>query len=282
VKTLEDFGNQGDLPSHPALLDWLATTFMENGWDTKAIIKLMVMSSTYQQQSVTSNEKRSMDPENIYLARGSRYRLPGEMIRDQALFASGLLNKKVGGPGVRPYQPENLWSSVTAVGGGPLAKYILDVSDDLYRRSLYTFWKRTVPPPGMLTFDAATRDRCIVGRQHTNTPLQALVLMNDPQYIEAARAMSQKLLSSDVSAENNLTMAFRKLTGRKPNLDEVEILLRSYEESLKSFQQNPAQTTELLKIGDYLLDESLDQSMLAAHVVTISSILNLDETISKE
>jgi hypothetical protein len=163
-----------------------------------------------------------------------------------------------------------------------LAKYILDVSDDLYRRSLYTFWKRTVPPPGMLTFDAATRDRCIVGRQHTNTPLQALVLMNDPQYMEAARAMSQKLLSSDASAENNLTMAFRKLTGRKPNSHEVEILLKSYEESLQSFQRSPALAMDLLKIGDYMLDESLDQSMLAAHVVTISSILNLDETISKE
>ncbi len=282
VNTIEDFGNQGSLPSHPELLDWLAATFMEDGWDTKAMIKLMVMSSTYQQQSATNIEKREMDQENIFLARGSRYRLPGEMIRDQALLASGLLNKKVGGPGVRPYQPENLWSDVTAVGGGPLAKYVLDVSEDLYRRSLYTFWKRTVPPPAMLTFDAATRDRCIVSRQNTNTPLQALVLMNDPQYMEAARVMAQKLLTSNPSPENNLTLAFRKLTGRQPKPNELEILLQSYQESLKSFSEYPSSSTELLLVGDFPINENLDQNVLAAHTIAISSIMNLDETISKE
>ncbi len=282
VKTVEDFGNQGSLPSHPELLDWLAATFMENGWNTKAMIKLMVMSSTYQQQSSTGIEKREMDPENVFMARGSRYRLSGEMIRDQALAASGLLNKKVGGPGVRPYQPENLWSDVTAVGGGPLAKYVLDVSEDLYRRSLYTFWKRTVPPPAMLTFDAATRDRCIVSRQNTNTPLQALVLMNDPQFMEAARVMAQKLLASNPSPEDNLTMAFRKLTGRQPKPSELEILLGSYQQSLESFRKNPSRSLELIKVGDYTINENLDQNMLAAQAITISSIMNLDETISKE
>ena len=282
VKTVEDFGNQGELPSHPELLDWLAATFMENGWDTKAMIKLMVMSSTYQQRSATSTLKRETDPENIYLARGPRYRMSGEMIRDQALAASGLLNDKVGGPGVRPYQPENLWSSVTAVGGGPLAKYVLDVTDDLYRRSVYTFWKRTVPPPSMLTFDAATRDRCVVSRQSTNTPLQALVLLNDPQYMEAARVMAQNILISNQGPEENITVAFRKLTGRKPKDREMNMLTKVYNESLNNFKEHPSLVSDLLNIGDYIIDEELDQPKLAAHTVTFSTILNLDETITKE
>lgn len=282
VKTVEDFGNQGELPSHPELLDWLAATFMENGWDTKAMIKLMVMSSTYQQRSATSKQKRETDPENIYLSRGTRYRMSGEMIRDQALAASGLLNKKVGGPGVRPYQPENLWSSVTAVGGGPLARYVLDVTEDLYRRSVYTFWKRTVPPPSMLTFDAATRDRCVVNRQSTNTPLQALVLLNDPQYMEAARVMAQNLLANNQAPKENITVAFRKLTGRKPKENEMNMLTKVYNESLDNFREHPNLISELLNIGDFNINEELDQPMLAAHTVTFSTILNLDETITKE
>lgn len=282
VKTVEDFGNQGTLPSHPQLLDWLASTFMENGWDTKAMIKLMVMSSTYQQRSATSKQKRKIDSENIYLARGTRYRMPGDMIRDQALAASGLLNRKVGGPGVRPYQPDNLWSEVTAVGGGPLAKYVLDVTKDLYRRSLYTFWKRTVPPPSMLTFDAATRDRCTISTQSTNTPLQALVLLNDPQYMEAARVMAQNIMAYNQTPEANISVAFRKLTGRKPKENEIDILKEEYDKSLESFKENPELVNELLNVGDYFIDEDLDQQMLAAHTVTFSTILNLDETISKE
>ncbi|MFT4567483.1 MAG: hypothetical protein ACI9FN_002450, partial [Saprospiraceae bacterium] len=282
VKTVEDFGNQGKYPSHPQLLDWLASTFMENGWDTKAMIKLMVMSSTYQQKSATSKQKRKVDPENIYLARGTRYRMSGNMIRDQALAASGLLNRKVGGPGVRPYQPENLWSDVTAVGGGPLAKYVLDVTKDLYRRSLYTFWKRTVPPPSMLTFDAATRDRCTLSMQSTNTPLQALVLLNDPQYMEAARVMAQNLMADHQSPEANISLAFRKLTGRKPKEKELNILKEEYDKNLESFATNPELIDELLNIGEYFIHENLDPQILAAHTVTFSTILNLDETISKE
>ncbi|MDP4680615.1 MAG: DUF1553 domain-containing protein, partial [Cyclobacteriaceae bacterium] len=224
VKSVDDFGNQGALPSHPLLLDWLASTFVESGWNTKEMIKLMVMSSTYQQRSNVSEQKRNSDPENIFLARGSRYRMPVEMIRDQALAASGLLNDKIGGPGVRPYQPDNLWGAVTGGGGGPLAKFVQDISADLYRRSVYTFWKRTVPPPSMLTFDAATRDRCVVSRQSTNTPLQALVLMNDPQFMEAARVMAQNILTKGQSIEENIIVAFRKLTGRKPLENEIAML----------------------------------------------------------
>jgi hypothetical protein len=282
VKTLNDFGNQGDLPSHPLLLDWLAATFMEKNWDTKAMIKLMVMSSTYQQRSATSDEKRNLDPENIYLSRGTRYRMPVEMIRDQALAASGLLNDKVGGPGVRPYQPDNLWGAVTGGGGGPLAKFVLDISEDLYRRSIYTFWKRTVPPPSMLSFDAATRDRCAVSRQSTNTPLQALALLNDPQYMEAARVMAQNIMAYDQPMQENVKVAFRKLTGRQPNEDEIKMLIEVYDTSLNSFKENPEKAIELLSVGDYMIDERLDQNLLAAHTVTFSTIFNLDETITKE
>lgn len=282
VKTVDDFGNQGALPSHPELLDWLAGYFMENEWNTKDIIKMMVMSSTYQQKSEVSEKKREIDLDNIYLARGPRYRMSVEMMRDQALAASGLLNRKVGGPSVRPYQPDNLWSAITGGGAGPLAKYVLDVSEDLYRRSLYTFWKRTVPPPSMLTFDAATRDRCIVNRQSTNTPLQALVLLNDPQYMEAARVMAQNLLTEQLPIENNITTAYRKLTGRRPDENELKTLMDVYNDGLGSFNDNPELIPELLEIGDYPIDESLDQKLLAAHTYTISAILNLDETISKE
>lgn len=282
VKTVDDFGNQGALPSHPELLDWLASYFMENGWNTKDMIKMMVMSSTYQQSSEVGKEKREKDLENIYLSRGPRYRMSVEMMRDQALAASGLLNTKVGGPSVRPYQPDNLWSAITGGGAGPLAKFVLDVSEDLYRRSLYTFWKRTVPPPSMLTFDAATRDRCIVNRQSTNTPLQALVLLNDPQYMEAARAMAQNLLTHQQPVESNITTAYRKLTGRKPDENELKVLMSVFNDGLDSFNENPQLIAELLEIGDYPIDESLDQKLLAAHTYTISTILNLDETITKE
>ncbi|MFT7161792.1 MAG: hypothetical protein ACI9GZ_002979, partial [Bacteroidia bacterium] len=233
-------------------------------------------------RSATSDEKRNLDPENIYLSRGTRYRMPVEMIRDQALAASGLLNDKVGGPGVRPYQPDNLWGAVTGGGGGPLAKFVLDISEDLYRRSIYTFWKRTVPPPSMLSFDAATRDRCAVSRQSTNTPLQALALLNDPQYMEAARVMAQNIMAYDQPMQENVKVAFRKLTGRQPNEDEIKMLIEVYDTSLNSFKENPEKAIELLSVGDYMIDERLDQNLLAAHTVTFSTIFNLDETITKE
>ncbi len=282
VSTVDDFGNQGALPSHPELLDWLAATFVESGWNIKAMLKLMVMSATYQQQSATSAEKRALDPDNTYLARGVRQRMPIEMIRDQALAASGLLNPTVGGPGVRPYQPDNLWGATTGGGGGPLAKFVLDISPDLYRRSLYTFWKRTVPPPAMLTFDAATRDRCVVSRQSTNTPLQALVLLNDPQYMEAARVLAQTLLGKEMPLDENITTAFRKFTGRAPQSAELDMLREVHEQALLSFNNNPELSNKLLQVGDYKLDETLNPKELAALTLTISTILNLDETISKE
>jgi hypothetical protein len=171
---------------------------------------------------------------------------------------------------------------VTGGGGGPLAKFVLDISEDLYRRSIYTFWKRTVPPPSMLSFDAATRDRCAVSRQSTNTPLQALALLNDPQYMEAARVMAQNIMAYDQPMQENVKVAFRKLTGRQPNEDEIKMLIEVYDTSLNSFKENPEKAIELLSVGDYMIDERLDQNLLAAHTVTFSTIFNLDETITKE
>ena len=183
VKTIEDFGVQGEWPSHPELLDWLATEFVRTGWDVKAMQKLIVTSAAYRQSSKTTPELMQRDPENRLLARGPRFRLPAEMIRDQALFAAGLLMEKIGGPSVKPYQPDGLWKEVTMQG----LDYMQDKGDDLYRRSLYTYWKRTVAPPMMTNFDAAGRETCVVRETRTNTPLQALNLMNDVTFVEAAR-----------------------------------------------------------------------------------------------
>lgn len=283
VKSLEDFGNQGDLPSHPELLDWLSVTFRESGWDVKAFVKLIVMSSVYREDSKISEEHYRVDQENKWLARGSRYRMPVEMIRDQVLEASGLLVKKIGGPSVRPYMPEGLWSAVTGGGGGPISNYFQDREEDLYRRSVYTFWKRTVPHPVMLTFDAATRDRCVVKRQSTNTPLQALVLLNDPQFMEAARVMAQNLIAQNGNdPETNISSAFRKLTARTPKQEELNGLIALYQEQLDVYKKSKDEAQKLISIGEYRLDTKIDVAQLAAHTLVISTLMNLDETITKE
>ena len=197
VATSEDFGNQGSIPSHPELLDWLAVDFRENGWDMKKLVRKMVMSATYRQSSTTSAELREIDPENIYLSHSSRYRMNAEMIRDNALAASGLLNKEIGGPSVKPYQPDGIWEDVSVgdkSGYRGETSYIIDTGNLVYRRSLYTYWRRTVPPPAMITFDNPMKEICEVGRTRTSTPLQALVLLNDPQIMEASRVLGAKLL----------------------------------------------------------------------------------------
>ena len=191
VKTAEDFGSQGESPSHPELLDWLATEFIDSGWDIKAMQKLIVMSSAYRQSSRVTNELLEKDPENRLIARGPRYRLNGQSIRDQALAVSGLLVERIGGPPVMPYQPEGLWDEVSVKG----YKYIVGDGDDLYRRSMYTFWRRTVPPPSMMNFDNASREACSVLTARTNTPLQALNLMNDEQFVEASRSLAGRMLA---------------------------------------------------------------------------------------
>ncbi|MGJ8734162.1 MAG: PSD1 and planctomycete cytochrome C domain-containing protein [Cellulophaga sp.] len=281
VASSYDFGNQGALPTHPELLDYLALQFRDSGWDTKKMLKLMAMSKTYQQKTVISKEALEKDPENKWLARGPRIRLSAEMIRDQALFVSGLLNKEVGGPSVKPYQPEGIWEETTGGGGGSTSSYVLSEGKDLYRKSLYTFWKRTVPPPSMITFDAASRDLCSVKRQETNTPLQALVLLNDPQLIEAARVLASNAIKKETSIEKQISYIFQSSTSRLPDETEVTELTNHYNDMLNRVKSNEINTDEYLAIGSYKVDASIAVDNLAALSLTAHTILNLDETITK-
>lgn len=273
VKTSEDFGNQGDLPSHPALLDWLAVEFRSSGWDLKKMVKLMVMSATYQQDAYASPSLRELDPENRLMARGPANRLTAEMMRDNVLAASGLINKKIGGPSIRPYQPAGLWEINST-------KYTADSTDAVYRRSLYIVAKRTVPNPTMATFDASERSSCLSRRQKTNTPLQSLILLNDPTYIEAS-----KVLGEEMSKENNqdraITVTYRKLTGRHPSSKELEILKALYQESVKKFRMHPEKTKGWLSAGLYKINANADQTLVAANAVVASTIMNSDATITK-
>src|SRR5690606_18350496 len=249
VRTPGDFGNQGALPSHPELLDWLAVEFIESGWDIKKLHKVIVTSATYQQSSIVTPDKQERDPENILLARGARFRLSAEMIRDNALATSGLLVRKMGGPSVYPYQPEGLWDEISDKVWR--YKYLQEPGEGLYRRSLYTVWKRTAPPPSMLIFDLPERGECAVNRRKTNTPLQALVLLNDPQYVEAARVLAENLLkqSSTEDKRHLLTTAFRVITGRKPDSKECEILENYYDEEVTRFRESPKKAADYLSTG---------------------------------
>ncbi len=282
VESSYDFGNQGALPSHPELLDFLAIKFRTEGWDIKQMMKYMALSATYQQSTEISKEMNEKDPENTYLARAPRLRLSAEMIRDQALKISGLLNAEVGGPSVKPYQPEGIWEETTGGGGGSTATYVQSSGKDLYRKSLYTFWKRTVPPPSMMTFDTSSRDLCTVQRQETNTPLQALVLLNDPQLIEAARALANKTL--DIAGQNlndKITYIFQSATSRKPKEEELTILNDLYQASLERIKTGEIVPDEYLSIGESVNSEDIPADQLAALALTAHTILNLDETISR-
>ncbi len=273
VETSEDLGSQGALPSHPQLLDWLALEFIESGWDVKALVKRIVMSQAYRQSSNTSEELRERDPDNRLLARGPSRRLSAEMLRDQSLAASGLFVDTIGGPSVKPYQPEGLWAF------GMNSKYVQDAGEKLYRRSLYTFWKRTVPPPSMNIFDAPSRSVCTVRRQQTNTPLQALVVMNDPQFVEAARILAERMMKNAETIKDRIEFGFRLLTSRDPNTKENEILSGLFEAKLESFQKDPSKTIGLLSAGEYQRDESLDPAELAAYTVVASAIQNSDASL---
>jgi hypothetical protein len=276
VKSSDDFGNQGDLPTHPELLDWLAVEFIESGWDVKALHKLIVTSSTYQQASVITPEMLEHDPENLLLARAPRYRLSAEMIRDNALATSGLLVEKTGGPSVYPYQPEGLWDEIT----NKVWRYKYDQSEGegLYRRSLYTIWKRTSPPPAMLIFDAADRGTCTVKRQTTSTPLQALVLLNDPQYLEAARVLAGRMIrEGGDTPEKQLGYGFRLLTGREPNKEELSLITRLYQEELDNYTESPAKAREYLSIGNHTTQLQIAPAQLAALAVTAHAVMNTDE-----
>jgi hypothetical protein len=282
VKTAEDFGSQGAMPTHPELLDWLATEFISSGWNVKQLQKLIVMSATYQQSSRVSPELVQRDPTNELLARGPRFRLDAEVIRDSALDISGLLIDRAGGKSVKPYQPGGVWESVAFVGSNTSA-FTQDHGEALYRRSMYTFWKRTSPPPALLTFDAPSRETCTVRRARTNTPLQALVLMNDQQYVEAARRLAERMITQGgATPEDRATFAFRLATGRKPTLAELAVVLQVYQGELADFQADKDAATKLVTVGETKRNEALDVSELAAWTMTANLILNLDETVTKE
>lgn len=278
VKTSFDFGMQGQLPSHPALLDWLAVDFMEHDWDIKRLVKQMVMSATYKQSAVVTPEKLEKDPENIYLARGPRYRIAAELVRDVVLSSSGLLNRTIGGPSVKPYQPAGLWEGATS-GRGLLSIYIQDHGDKLYRRGMYTLIKRTVPPPTMAIFDASNRDVCEVRRLKTNTPLQALIMMNDPTVLEASRVLAAKLLEDKSSDRDKLTKAFRLIICRRPEEKELDVLTKYYTRQQEIMNDETAQKT--LAVGEYPVDNKVDKKTLAALMRVVSAIYNLEEAITK-
>jgi Protein of unknown function (DUF1553)/Protein of unknown function (DUF1549)/Planctomycete cytochrome C/Concanavalin A-like lectin/glucanases superfamily len=283
VKTAEDFGSQGEPPSHPELLDWLATEFVRTGWDVKGMQRLIVTSATYCQSSHASRELVERDPENRLLARGPRFRLPAEIVRDNALAISGLLNEKIGGPSVYPYQPDGLWEEMAFGQGFSGQTYTPSRGPDLYRRGMYTVWKRTVPPPSLTIFDAPDREKCTARRGITNTPLQALALLNDPTYVEAARALAQRALrSGGKSDRERIDFAFRLATARNPDQEERSVLLDSLQEFRSSYRQDRTQAGKLLAMGQMKADPKLDPRELAAWTTVASMILNLDETVTAE
>ncbi len=278
VETVEDFGIQGALPSHPELLDWLATELVRQGWDQRAILKQIVLSATYRQSSNVNAEQLHRDPRNLLLGRAPRYRLPAETVRDNALFVSGLLQEKLGGPSVKPYQPAGLWEDVSVERRD---KYVADTDDGLYRRSMYTFWKRTCPPPSMATFDAPDRETCTVRRARTNTPLQALILLNDPTYVEAARKVAERVLLASDSDEARIGLAFRIVLSRLPSDSEQAILQEILDDARIHFTSHSTASAEFLSIGNAPHDTTLNPLDLAAWSAVMSVVMNLDECISK-
>ncbi len=282
VRTAEDFGTQGERPSHPELLDWLATEFIHTGWDIKKMQRLIVTSAAYRQSSRVTLPLLEKDPENRLLARAPRLRLPAEFVRDQALAVSGLLVPGIGGPSVRPYQPAGLWEEMSFGSGFTAQKYEQDHGEALYRRSMYTFWKRTVPPPSLQTFDAPEREFCVVRRSATNTPLQALVLMNDPTYVEASRKFAERILTeAPDSPDARIRFAFRAALSRAPKQAEIKALMSVYNTQTTAFRNDAEAAKKLLAIGEAPRNEKLNTTELAAWTTVASVLFNLDETITK-
>lgn len=274
VKSSDDFGNQGNLPSHPELLDYLAVQFREGDWDLKALHRLIVTSATYRQSSSVNAKAREADYDNTYLSRGPSYRLSAEQVRDNALAASGMLTRKIGGPSVLPYQPAGIWEALATRNA---INYVQNHGDSLYRRSMYTIWKRSSPPPMMLNFDAAERHTCTVKRQKTSTPLQALVTLNDPQFVEAARVLAQKAPRGGAVID----YFFKSIISRPARPQEVALLQQLYQEELNDFRKNPARANELLTVGEYPVNKTLPPAELAAWTVVASTVMNFDEAIVK-
>ncbi|MCM5663391.1 DUF1553 domain-containing protein [Galbibacter mesophilus] len=281
VDTPQDFGVQGNLPTHPELLDWLAIYFRENNWDVKALLKKMVMSHTYKQISTPTAEMASVDPENVYLSRANSYRLPAEFIRDNALAASGLLVRTVGGESVKPYMPADLWAEKSSFSH-MLLNYKASKGDSLYRRSMYTFIRRTSPHPAMSAFDAPTRDVCTVERENTNTPLQALVLLNDEEFVEASRVLAERVqMEGGDSIDRQITLAFRLATSITPSEGEVELLKELYSRQLAYFEKTPSATNEILRVGAKDFNTALNKEKTAALTMVSSTILNHDEAFMR-
>jgi hypothetical protein len=281
VKTAGDFGVAGEPPSHPELLDWLAVEFRESGWDVKHIYKLMVMSAAYRQSAVTTPEKLEKDPQNRLLARGPRFRMDAEMIRDTALASSGLLVEKIGGPSVRPYQPPGIWNEV-GMPEGDTRNYVQDHGDNLYRRSVYTFWKRQAAPASMEIFNAPSRETCTVRRDRTDTPLQALVTLNDPQFVEAARHLAQAALETKTnSVDARIDFMAERLLARPLRAAEKKVVESSLEDLMNHYQESARDAADLLAVGDSKPDAKLDAPTLAAYTMVANELMNLDETLNK-
>jgi hypothetical protein len=279
VRTGDDFGNQGEMPTHAELLDWLAVRFRESKWNVKGLLKLMVMSATYRQASVPTAQHKARDPENKLLSRAPSYRLSAEMIRDNALAASGLLVRKVGGRSVHPYQPAGVWEALAVRNA---TKYEQGQGPDLYRRTLYTVWKRSSPNPALISFDVPDRYACTVSRQKTSTPLQALVLLNDVQYVEAARVLGEQMVrQGGPEPRSQITYAFRALTSRRPRPQEMEILLNLYRQEYEDFKRSPERATQLLREGEYKTDAALPATQVAASTIVASTLMNFDEFTMK-
>jgi hypothetical protein len=280
VVTSEDFGIMGTPPSHPELLDWLAVEFRESGWDVKHIFGLIVGSATYQQAATATAEKRERDPDNRLFSHGPRFRMDAEMLRDYALAVSGLLSPRVGGPGTRPYQPVGVWD-VVGLPGGNTREYVQDKGENLYRRSLYNFWKRMAPSPNLEVFNAPSREVCTVRRERTNTPLQALVTMNDPQFVEAARNLAQLALNRFEDDSALIDYVARRALCRPLQPAEVKIIAASLADLRAHYGQHPEMATSLLSVGESPVDTTRDPRDLAAWTMVCNQILNLDAVLNK-
>jgi hypothetical protein len=280
VRTSGDFGVAGELPTHPELLDWLAVEFRESGWDVKKFFKLMVTSATYRQAATTTPEKLEKDPQNQLLSRGPRFRIDAEMVRDYALAASGLLVPKIGGPSVKPYQPPGVWEAI-AMNVSNTRSYQRDTGENLYRRSMYTFWKRMAPPASMDIFNAPNREFCVVRRERTNTPLQALVTLNDEQLIEAARHLATKSIQAGESFDERLQAMSQRVLCRPLTSDEVHVVRSSYEELSAYYEGHADDAKQLITVGESAPEPSIQPATLAAWTMVANELMNLDEVLNK-
>jgi hypothetical protein len=280
VRTSGDFGVSGELPSHPELLDWMAVEFREGGWDVKRFFRMLVTSATYRQSAAATPATLEKDPQNRLLSRGPRFRMDAEMIRDYALAAGGLLSKMIGGPSVKPYQPDGVWEAVAMIGSNT-RDYRRDTGENLYRRSLYTFWKRAAPPASMDIFNAPSREVCTVRRERTNTPLQALVTLNDPQFVEADRHLAELTLKGGSDTGSRLDVLADRLLGRPLRDDERKVVDASLADLTAYYQAHPSDAKALISVGESKPDPALDPSALAAWTMLANELFNLDEVLNK-